>query len=79
MHTVVALVAAIVSVLIGGWFTSHVWRALISGSANVHNVAISRRRRPAFFWSAVIVQSLFGLLWFANARRMAHALFGGRA
>jgi len=75
MNIPLTLLAAAASALIGSWFARHVWRAMATGSANVHNAVIRRHTRPAFFWLAVIVQGMFGALLFANAWRMAHQLF----
>jgi hypothetical protein len=41
------------------WFWCHVGRAIRTGTANVHNVSVRRRERPAYYWLAVIVQTMF--------------------
>ena len=75
MDPLVTLLAVVGSALIGLWFTRHIWRALATGAVNVHNVALRRRKQPVYFWSAFIIQALWGALFYANAWRMAHRLF----
>jgi hypothetical protein len=55
--------------LLGVWLSRHVWLAVRTGTANVHNQAINRSTRPLYYWLAVIVQAGFAaacLLGVAN-------------
>ena len=56
MATLLVLVAV---AALGAWLSVHVWRALRSGTANVHDALIRRRERPAYYWTAVVVQAAF--------------------
>lgn len=49
---------------LGLWLSDHVWVAVRSGIANVHNDQISRRTCPWYYWSAVVVQAGFAVVCF---------------
>jgi len=57
--------------LLGVWLSRHVWRAVRTGTAKVHNRALDRSTRPLSYWLAVMVQAGFAVACFL---RVAHGL-----
>ena len=57
-------VVLVCAALVGLWLTRHVWNALRSGTANVHNQLVRRRAKPVYYWSAVAAQTGFAAMCF---------------
>jgi hypothetical protein len=55
--------------LLGVWLSRHVWFAVRTGSANVHNQTIDRSTRPLYYWVAVVVQAGFAAACFLSVAR----------
>lgn len=49
---------------LGLWFSYHVWVAVQTGTANVHNDQIRRWTRPWYYWTAVFIQAGFAVACF---------------
>jgi hypothetical protein len=49
---------------LGLWLFYHVWLAVRSGVANVHNNQIRRRTRPWYYWTAVFIQAGLAVVCF---------------
>jgi hypothetical protein len=54
---------------LGLWLSYHVWVALRTGAANVHNDVVHRKTRPWYFWTAVAVQAGFAAVCFVSLAR----------
>ena len=52
---------------LGLWLFYHVWLAVRSGVANVHNKQIRRRTRPWYYWTAVFIRAGFAVVYFVVA------------
>lgn len=54
---------------LGLWLFYHVWLAVRSGVANVHDDQIRRRTRPWYYWRAVFIQAGFAVVCFVVVAR----------
>jgi len=59
MLSVLQAVAFVAVSALGVWFWYHVGRAIRTGTVNVHNTLVRRRDKPAYYWLAVVVQTVF--------------------
>jgi hypothetical protein len=59
MPGILRLMALAMVAALGAWFWHHVWRAIRTGTANLHNDLVRRRDRPVRYWVAVAVQATF--------------------
>ena len=58
------MLAMVAVTLLGLWLAYHVWLAVRTGTANVHNDLVRRRTRPWYYWTAVVIQAGFALVCF---------------
>ena len=64
MFVTLRMLASLAVASLGLWLLYHVWLALRTGTANVHNDRVRRQTRPVYFWVAVVVQASFAVACF---------------
>jgi hypothetical protein len=64
MFVALRALAVVAVAILGLWLTYHVWLAMRTGTANVHNDRVRRQTRPRYYWTAVIVQAVLAVACF---------------
>jgi len=64
MFVTLRMLASLALATLGLWLLFHVWLALRTGTANVHNDRVRRQTWPGYYWAAVVVQVSFAVACF---------------
>jgi len=68
--SIVSVAAAALVASLGLWLSYQVVRAVRTGTARVRNDIVHRRKRPVYYWTAVLVQAAFATLALLSVVRM---------